>query len=69
MARKHKGPGGARPGAGRPPLENPRSVRREIRLLPGEAAAHDAARGDQDWSEWVRSVTALAIAQGWTIPR
>lgn len=64
--RKRKGPGGRRKGAGRPPVDDPRTERREVRLLPEEAAAHDAARGDQPWSEWIREAAQLAIARGST---
>lgn len=63
MPRKRKGPGGRRKGAGRPPIDDPRTVRREVKLLPSEAEAHDAARGDQPWGEWIREAADLAIAR------
>ena len=64
-ARKRKGPGGARVGAGRPPLgPDARSVSRTIKLTPLELAAQEAAaaREGLTWSEWVRA----AIARGST---
>jgi len=66
--RKRKGPGGRRKGAGRPPIDNPRSVRRELRLLPEEEAEQDAAaaRESLTWSEWIRAAAQLAIARGST---
>lgn len=65
MARR-KGPGGRRKGAGRPPIDDPRTVRREVKLLPSEAEAHDKARGKQAWGEWIREAAELAIARGST---
>ncbi len=66
--RKSKGPGGKRKGAGRPPSDNPRVERREVKLLPEEAQAHDAAARaeSQSWSEWIRAAAQLAIARGST---
>jgi len=64
-ARKPK-VGGKRAGAGRPPSDNPRSVKRAVLLLPAEAAAHDAARGDTPWGDWIREAAELAIARGST---
>lgn len=58
--------GGARAGAGRPLSANPRTVKRAVPLLPEEAAAHDAARGDQPWADWMREAAELAIARGST---
>lgn len=66
MTRRKSKVGGARPGAGRPPLEVTRSIRRPVLLRPDEAAAHDAARGDQPWGEWIREAADLAIARGST---
>lgn len=43
---------------GRPPSPDSRTIPRMIRLSPAEAAAHDAARGDQPWAEWVRELVA-----------
>jgi hypothetical protein len=65
-ARKKRGPGGPRKGAGRPPIDNPRTERREVKLTPEEAAAHDVARGDEPWGEWIRAAAELAIARGST---
>jgi hypothetical protein len=55
--------GGRRAGAGRPPLSAAaaRSVRRTVPLLPSEAAAHDEARGETPWAEWIREAADLAI--------
>lgn len=66
MPARKRGPGGRRKGAGRPPIDDPRTVRREVKLLPSEAAAHDAARGEQPWGEWIREAAGLAIARGST---
>lgn len=56
--------GGARPGAGRPRLLNPRAIGREAMLTRDEAAAHDAARGDRPWSDWIRAAAQIAISLG-----
>lgn len=62
--------GGARPGAGRPPRGPGPVVRRELKLLVSEAAAHDAARGLKPWGEWVRDLIAGTIAEAdGTLPR
>jgi hypothetical protein len=37
-----------------------------MKLTPAEAAAHDAARGDMPWSDWMREAAQLAIARGST---
>lgn len=66
MPVRKRGPGGRRKGAGRPPIDDPRVVRREVKLTPDEATAHDAARGDQPWGEWIREAADLAIARGST---
>jgi hypothetical protein len=58
--------GGRRAGAGRPPIANPRTIKRAVPLLPSEAAAHDEARGDTPWAEWIREAADLAIARGST---
>lgn len=64
---RRKGPGGARKGAGRPSLgQDARSIIRSMKLTPAEAAAHDAARGDMPWSDWMREAAQLAIARGST---
>lgn len=64
--RKTKVVGGARPGAGRKPRGKGPIIRREVKLLEAEAAAHDAARGDQPWGDWIREAAELAIARGST---
>lgn len=48
---------------GRPPTAaaKQRSVRRTVLLLPAEAAAQDRARGDQEWSSWVRGLIERTI--------
>ncbi len=58
--------GGKRAGAGRPPIANPRTVKRAVPLLQSEADAHDAARGDRPWADWIREAAELAIARGST---
>ncbi len=58
--------GGKRAGAGRPKIANPRSVKRAVLLLPSEAAAHDEARGETPWGDWIREAAELAIARGST---
>lgn len=66
--KKKTGPGGVRKGAGRPPIDNPRSVRRELRLLPEEEAAQVAAaeRAGLTWSAWALEAFELALARGST---
>ena len=49
---------------GRPPSANPRKIKRPVLLTADEAEAHDAARGEQPWSEWIREAAELAIARG-----
>lgn len=67
MPRKRKGPGGARAGAGRKPTGDvAASVVRTVKLTPAQAEAHDAARGKQPWSDWIRDAAELAIARGST---
>lgn len=64
MARRSK-VGGARAGAGRKPVTGvARSVIRTVKLTPDEATAHDAARGEQSWPDWMRDAAELAIARG-----
>lgn len=52
-------------GAGRPPKapETARTVKRAVLLMPSEAEAHDAARGDADWSDWIRDAASERIAR------
>lgn len=66
MTRRRSKVGGKRAGAGRPPSPDSRSEPRMVRLRPDEAAAHDAARGDQPWADWIREAAELAIARGST---
>lgn len=63
-ARKGK-VGGARAGAGRPELDpdQRRSIKRAVPLTPGEAEAHDEARGEQPWADWIRELADRAIAR------
>lgn len=73
MTRRRAGPAGTKskatgtkPRRGRPPSPDSRTIPRMIRLRPDEAAAHDAARGEQDWADWMRAAAELAIARGST---
>lgn len=59
-ARKSK-VGGWRKGAGAKPILNPRSIKRAVLLLPSEAEAHDAARDDLSWGDWIRAAGETAI--------
>lgn len=60
--------GGKREGAGRPPKPagEAATVVRTVKLTPGQAAAHDEARGEQPWADWIREAAELAIARGST---
>lgn len=62
MPRKSK-VGGARPGAGRKPRGSGAIVRREVKLLESEAAAHDLARGERPWGDWIRAAAEREIAR------
>lgn len=63
MPRRRSKVGGARPGAGRPPSGNARTVQRMIRLHPAEASAQDAAAAKEGrpWAEWARQAFAAAL--------
>jgi hypothetical protein len=69
MSRRRKPTvGGRRAGAGRKPKPagEVRSDVRTVKLTPDEGARHDAAAGDQPWSDWIREAAELAIARGST---
>lgn len=67
MTRRKSKVGGARAGSGAKPQRGAvATVTRSIKLTEDEAAAHDAARGDLDWSKWIREAAELAIARGST---
>lgn len=65
---RRRGPGGARKGAGRPPLEVSRDVTKRLRLTADEEAVQEAAakREGLTWSDWARAAFDLAIARGST---
>lgn len=55
--------GGARPGAGRKPAAGvARSVARKVYLTPDEAVRHDAARGEQPYTDFAREAIEQRIA-------
>jgi hypothetical protein len=59
--------GGARAGAGRKPTGGvAASIARTVKLTPEQAEAHDRARGEQPWADWIREAADLAIARGST---
>jgi len=51
--------GGSRPGAGRPPTTNPRSVAVMVRLTAAEATVLDAERGALSRSAWLLLLSGL----------
>lgn len=63
QTRKRRGPGGARPGAGRKPSGTAaRSVPRTVRLEPAEAEAQDRAAGETPWATWAHRTLVAAAA-------
>jgi hypothetical protein len=53
--------GGSRPGAGRKPAPDPRTVRVMVRLTVGEAEAIDGARGTLTRSDALRELALKGI--------
>lgn len=68
MTRRSKGPGGARPGAGRPPSPDPKRHKVTIKLTDSQLVAVQtaAAREGRSVSEWGGAAFELAIARGST---
>lgn len=59
--------GGKRPGSGaKPQRGTAATITRSLKLTQAEADAHDAARGERGWSDWMRAAAAEAIARGAT---
>lgn len=57
--------GGRRPGAGRKPRAGVvADVGRTVWMTRDEAAAHDQARGEQPWGDWIREAAEQRIARG-----
>lgn len=64
MTRRRKGPGGARKGAGRPPLgDAARSHIKTIKLTIAEVDAQERAAEEvgQTWTEWARAALQAAV--------
>lgn len=66
MTRRRKGPGGARKGAGRKPIDGvARSEVKTIKLTPDRLAdqLRAAAAAGQTWTEWATEALDLALAR------
>jgi hypothetical protein len=68
MPGKPRGPGGARPGAGRPRDPNARRRKVTIKLTDEELARYQGAAADEELSlsDWWREAAELAFARGST---
>jgi hypothetical protein len=58
---KKSGRGGKRAGAGRPPIDNPRTERLEVRLTVEEHANALKAAGDENLSDFTRDFLMRAV--------